>query len=202
MVSCKGGNMGTLWDRNQIKKIHCFGDSLTAGFGAGYGEGWLPQLQRMLPTIELCNHGVCGEGLEDIFRKANRLKPRLEKKAALFFMGGTNDILMGMKFSYLAEIWTKELEIWQETPICIGIPPLCTKNSILYGWQREDSFERNQRDLTLYGDFLRNYKEKGYLILDFSSAFPLEDKYYDDGIHPNRLGYKFWAEKAYKLWKP
>lgn len=53
----------------------------------------------------------------------------------------------------------------------------------------------------LYGDFLRNYKEKGYLILDFSSAFPLEDKYYDDGIHPNKLGYKFWAEKAYKLWK-
>ena len=55
-----------LWDRKSIHTIHCFGDSLTAGYGALPGEGWVEVLTKRHPKVEWYNHGQCGALTEDI----------------------------------------------------------------------------------------------------------------------------------------
>ena len=89
-----------------------------------------------------------------------------------------------------------------KVPLTIGIPPLSTRESIYTGWQSEENFEGNQKSLSLYGDFLRNLsKDLGLLSLDFSKAFPAEDAWYADGLHPNGKGYEKMADMAIALWK-
>lgn len=58
--------MGKTWDKNQITAIHCFGDSLTEGYGVGQGEGWVDLLGKRMKSISFYNHGVCGALAVDI----------------------------------------------------------------------------------------------------------------------------------------
>ncbi len=44
-------------------------------------------------------------------------------------------------------------------------------------------------------------KDLGFLSLDFSKAFPAEDAWYSDGLHPNGKGYEKMADMAIALWK-
>ena len=46
----KGGAL-MLWDRKSIHTIHCFGDSLTAGYGALPCEGWVEVLAKRHPKM-------------------------------------------------------------------------------------------------------------------------------------------------------
>lgn len=46
----KGGVL-MLWDRKSIHTIHCFGDSLTAGYGALPCEGWVEVLAKRHPKM-------------------------------------------------------------------------------------------------------------------------------------------------------
>ena len=39
------------WNKETITTIRCFGDSLTAGYGALPEEGWIAQLQKRCPPI-------------------------------------------------------------------------------------------------------------------------------------------------------
>ena len=88
-----------------------------------------------------------------------------------------------------------------KVPLTIGIPPLATKESIWSGWQSEAVYERNQLDLAAYGDFLQKLaKESNVCLIDFSHAFPLEDAWYYDGLHPNEKGYKRFADMAEAAW--
>ena len=60
-------------------------------------------------------------------------------------------------------------------------------------------YERNQADLAAYGDFLKKLaKDIGALAIDFSKAFPLEDGWYYDGLHPNGKGYERFTELTEK----
>ena len=118
-------------------------------------------------------------------------------------MGGTNDILCGFRLSSLEGRLTERLpSISGKVPLTIGIPPLATKESIWTGWQSEAVYERNQADLAAYGDFLKKLtKDIGALAIDFSKAFPLEDGWYYDGLHPNGKGYALFADMAEAAWR-
>lgn len=39
------------WDTDDIHTIHCFGDSLTAGYGAVPGAGWVEVVAKRHPEI-------------------------------------------------------------------------------------------------------------------------------------------------------
>lgn len=191
-----------LWDRKSIRTIHCFGDSLTAGYGALPGAGWVEVLAKRHPEMGWYNHGQCGALTEDIL-------DALEGSAALawpgegfFFMGGTNDILCGFRLAVVeAEVKERLARLSEKVPLAIGIPPLATKESIWTGWQSEAMYERNQADLAAYGDFLQELaKGINVCLIDFSHAFPLEDAWYYDGLHPNEKGYERFAELAEKAW--
>lgn len=55
-----------LWDRKSIHTIHCFGDSLTAGYGAVPGAGWVEVVAKRHPEINWYNHASLGALTEDI----------------------------------------------------------------------------------------------------------------------------------------
>lgn len=85
----------------------------------------------------------------------------------------------------------------KKIPLCIGIPPLMTPLSITTGWQTHFAFTKNNKDLKNYGSFLKaNCIDLDILFIDFSTAFPLDNAWYSDGIHPNEKGYSRFAEIA------
>ncbi len=188
---------------NHIQRIHCFGDSLTAGYGALPGRGWVARVDGALDSISLYNHGVCGATVGDISEDLRGLLGLAEKGEGFFFMGGTNDILCGYRLDFLERKVSELLfEAAEKVPLTIGIPPLATRESIATGWQSAYNFDANQEALSQYGDFLRTIsKDLGLLSLDFSKAFPAEDIWYSDGLHPNGKGYEKMADMAIALWK-
>lgn len=191
-----------LWDRKSIDTIHCFGDSLTAGYGALPGEGWVEVLAKRHPKVEWYNHGQCGALTEDILDALEGTAALARMGEGFFFMGGTNDILCGFRLAVVeADVKERLARLSEKVPLAIGIPPLATKESIWSGWQSEAVYERNQLDLAAYGDFLQELaKESNVCLIDFSHAFPLEDAWYYDGLHPNEKGYERFAELAEKAW--
>lgn len=197
----KGGAL-MLWDRKSIHTIHCFGDSLTAGYGALPGEGWVEVLAKRHPKMGWYNHGQCGALTEDILDALECAAALARPGEGFFFMGGTNDILCGFRLSSIEGRVQERLSLISEkVPLTIGIPPLATKESIWTGWQSEAVYERNQADLAAYGDFLKKLaREIGVLAIDFSPAFLLDDAWYYDGLHPNGKGYQRFAELAEHVW--
>ena len=190
------------WNKETITTIRCFGDSLTAGYGALPEEGWIAQLQKRCPHISFYNFGVCGAMVEDIGETLQMHVGLHEKGKGYFFMGGTNDILCG-RWLMTLEKEVEELiaSVATKVPLTLGIPPLATRESIFTGWQAEYNFERNQEDLQHYGSFLKELASRWKLpVIDFSTAFPLEDTWYSDGLHPNGKGYGRMAKLAERVW--
>lgn len=96
-----------LRDRKSIHTIHCFGDSLTAGYGALPGEGWVEVLTKRHPKVEWYNHGQCGALTEDILDALEGAAALAGTGEGFFFMGGTNDILCGFRLA-VVEAQVKE----------------------------------------------------------------------------------------------
>ena len=190
------------WNKETITSIRCFGDSLTAGYGALPEEGWIAQLQKRCPFISFYNFGVCGAMVEDIGETLQMHVGLNEKGEGYFFMGGTNDILCGRRLVTLEkEVEELVASVAAHVPLTLGIPPLATRESIFTGWQAEYNFEQNQEDLQHYGTFLKELANRCNLpVIDFSTAFPLEDTWYSDGLHPNGKGYGRMALIAERVW--
>lgn len=181
-----------------ISAIHFYGDSLTAGYGAAPEAGWIPRLAKKFPALTLYNHGVCGRLFSDVLEDAWTVVHYPAESEALFLMGGTNDILCGIRYDSLLANTEREIRaLSAKIPVILGVPPLATRRSILAGWQAEWQFERNQSELASYADFLRMLAADLSLpVIDFVAAFPAEDAYYTDGIHPNERGYEIFARAA------
>lgn len=194
--------MSALWNQN-ISMIHCFGDSLTEGYGVLPGEGWVALADHALKRITLYNHGLSGSMASDILDRLSAASGRVRKDEGYFFMGGTNDILFGLRLVVLENMVEKSLgRLAGRIPLTLGIPPLFTEMSVETGWQEAGSFKRNKRDLQEYQKFLRSLaKEWNLPVLDFTKAFPPEQKWYSDGVHPNREGYERMALLAEKVWR-
>ena len=152
--------------------------------------------------MEWYNHGQCGALTEDILDALEGAAALAGTGEGFFFMGGTNDILCGFRLAVVeAQVKERLARLSEKVPLAIGIPPLATKESIWSGWQSEVVYERNQLDLAAYGDFLRELaKESNVCLIDFSHAFPLEDAWYYDGLHPNEKGYERFADMAEAAW--
>ena len=84
-----------------IHTVHFYGDSLTAGYGAAPADGWIARLARRFPRLTLYNHGECGRLFSDIAADAWTVVHYPAEGEALFLMGGTNDILCGIRFAAL-----------------------------------------------------------------------------------------------------
>ena len=181
-----------------ISILHCYGDSLTAGFGALSQDGWIARVSRALPAVTFVNHGVCGGFFSDILLSAAETATHPAKDEALFLMGGTNDILCGRRLEALTQIAEENIRaLSARLPVILGTPLWATKTSVSCGWQADWAFEKNQESLLSYADFLRKLaKERRLPLIDFQKEFPKSDADYTDGIHPNADGYALMSRIA------
>lgn len=186
-----------------IHTVHFYGDSLTAGYGAAPADGWIARLARRFPRLTLYNHGECGRLFSDITADAWTVVHYPAEGEALFLMGGTNDILCGIRFAALLRNAEEEIRgLSARIPLILGTPLLTTRASIAAGWQQDWQYEENDRELAAYGDFLRALAEELSLpLLDFQKEFPRSDEWYSDGVHPNSDGYACMAETAERFFK-
>ena len=194
--------MSLRWDKEKISVIHCFGDSLTAGYGVPLGQGWVELLEKRMKILSFYNHGQCGAYTDEILADLSCAAARAKPEESFFFMGGINDILSAVRLSVLE----KRVEdgiyfLSKKVPITLGIPFAVTRRSVETGWQASWAFEKNQEDIREYACFMRKMAENmGLLCIDFSHAFPPDDAWYSDGIHPNKRGYEKMAEAAMNVW--
>lgn len=186
------------WDANEIWRIHFFGDSLTAGYGAMFGKGWVSLLGGAYPEVTCINHGVCGNLFQDMLDEIHPFLSRPESEDGFFLMGGTNDILSAFRLSWLMESAEKRIPpLAKAVPLTVGLPPLPTRTSCITGWQSEDAYEQNTRDLAEWNTFLKSLCQSLSIPwIDFSAALPREEQFYYDGLHPNAAGYEFFFKAA------
>ncbi len=184
-----------------ISILHCYGDSLTAGFGALPQDGWIARTSRALPAVTFVNHGVCGGFFSDILLSATETAAHPSKNEALFLMGGTNDILCGRRLDSLTQIAEKHIHaLSSRLPVILGTPLLATEASVACGWQADWAFAQNQEALLSYAEYLRKLAQALRLpLIDFQKEFPESDAYYTDGIHPNADGYALMNRIALPL---
>ena len=69
------------------RRIVCFGDSITFGYGVGDDESYPSRLGALLPAVEVVNAGVTGYSSFQAVGFARRLLPRLEPNIALMLIG-------------------------------------------------------------------------------------------------------------------
>lgn len=178
----------------------CFGDSLTAGYGAAPQDGWIAVLSRRHPDMSWTNRGACGASLSHILDSLSSFPARSDKEKILFVMGGTNDILSGVRMTVLQSLVRSAVRRAgpDASRLVLGIPPLTLRSSILSGWQEEWQYEDTNRSLEEYGEFLRDTAASaGCPVINFQQAFlHASDALYDDGVHPNAAGYRLFAETA------
>lgn len=186
-----------------IRTFHCYGDSLTAGYGAAPSAGWIASLSRAYPSFSFYNHGECGLGLADIIDNAWNIARHPAHEEALFLMGGTNDIFAGIRKERLHRLAEEGITaLSRQMPLCIGIPNLPTPSSIAAGWLSEWNFQSCIDDLRAYAVFLRRLAARLSLpTADFQASLPYDDRFYADGTHPNGNGYKIFMETAAKAWR-
>ena len=93
----------------------------------------------------------------------------------------------------------------QGKPVYLGIPPLTTMESAMYGWQNARDVEKHNDQLRQYRHWLLSYgKETGCHIIDFYEAlFNAKRRtgrnLYADGVHPNAEGYAVLAREVLKV---
>lgn len=188
---------------NSITNIHFFGDSLTAGYGVSSGKDWVTVVSKRMPNLTFYNHSTCGAFLQDMIEIIPFFLRDTDNKNAVFLMAGTNDILSGLKLHVLKKQVEQAIETLSVISHCfIGIPPLMTRQSIFSGWQAEWAFDKNINDLKVYGSFIENLCCKNHIpYIDFSKAFPSDDTWYIDGVHPNENGHLKFADSAEKIFR-
>lgn len=178
-----------------MKRFLCIGDSLTYGYDVAFSYRWTTIVAKEL-SIHIDNEGQCGDTAQGVFRRLQQLD--LSRYDGYFVMAGSNDILLDvplMETKAAMEAIGSLLDPFHKA-VYIGVPPVTTKESALYGWQQGFAVERHNAILEQYGRWLHGWAlQRGYTIVDFSKA--LQDEMglvYADGVHPNEKGYALVAK--------
>lgn len=183
-----------------MKTFLFLGDSLTAGYGAAPSDGWVSGLSMLHKDIHFINEAVCGISMDDIACRCllHLRDPSVE--SGIFLMGGTNDILMGIRLSHLQDLTESVILEAQKKAVhlYLGIPPLTTNASITEGWQAGWQYEGTNGSLREYASFLRSAARSNHVpVMDFQTAFErVQGQFYADGVHPNRDGYGIFCRTA------
>jgi len=203
-----------------MKKIHylAIGDSLTAGYGAPAGLGFVDRLQRMLERQleeEVCvtNLGVNGLTTGDILerlRKDSRIARLAETAEIITLTAGGNDLLRAAE-QFLQD--QKLLHLISALRVCHDNYRQLVRT--LRGLRQGASRPCAVRLVSLYNPspglpeadlcvkrfngILRKCRDRDIRDVDVYRAFKGRERelMYEDGVHPNARGYQVMAEQVF-----
>lgn len=179
-----------------MKKILCFGDSLTYGYGVAQSAVWHQLLQKE-NDIRIINRGQNGDSLLGMSLRLQRHV--LESGADIcFFMAASNDLISGRKIDDVFE----DIKKIKERISAAGIkcyyflpPPAIGEMAEISwdSWPDYEAFNNDLEKLALWAqeefgsEFLNIYQ--GFADLDYAER----KKLYLDGIHLKEEGHVLLA---------
>ena len=166
--------------------IIAFGDSITAGSGAGPGEDYPSQLSRMA-GVKILNRGVPGDTTADGLARLERDVMGFDPRIVIVCLGG-NDMLRRMDvettFSNLEKI-IRRIQSAGALVVLVGVD-----GGFLVGGGHGKQYEKLA-------------EETGVVFVpDVLAGILTSPKLKADQIHPNGKGYTIMAERIYKALKP
>ncbi|UTW55193.1 arylesterase [Kordiimonas sp. SCSIO 12610] len=190
------GAAGAVGQGNAEKKpieIVALGDSLTAGYGLGPGEGYTDQLQNWLNEnmevpVKVINAGVSGDtSTGGRSRMDWAIAPIKGGKPDLVILElGANDALRGVSPEITRENIFAMVKVLKER----GIPTLIAGMLATPSWGKD----YGQKFDTIFPDVAQEYSVPLYpFFLDGVAADPALNQ--DDGLHPNVKGVAIIIEK-------
>lgn len=158
--------------------VIAFGDSLTAGFGAGEGEDW-PSRVSAATNIEVVNAGVSGDTTESALQRLEDDVLARDPRIVIVGLGG-NDYLRGIPIASTEAALRQIVRAIQEKGAMV----------VLLGF-RFPSLNANYEAM-----YERVAEEEGCLLIEGTLKGILTDpKLKSDQIHPNAAGYALMAER-------
>jgi acyl-CoA thioesterase-1 len=173
-----------------MKNILAFGDSLTAGYGLGPGEGFTDQLERTLNeqgiNVKVANAGVSGDTTSSGLSRLEWVLVSASDLDLVILALGGNDALRGIQPEITRKNMDKMVSILKEKNIPTLIAGMMAPPNL--GPQYGDKFN------TIYSDIAKKYDVAIYpFFLDGVAGFLELNQ--NDRIHPNPKGVKIITEK-------
>jgi acyl-CoA thioesterase-1 len=174
----------------EMKNILAFGDSLTAGYGLGPGEGFTDQLERTLNeqglNVKVANAGVSGDTTSGGLSRLEWVLVSASDLDLVILALGGNDALRGIQPEITRKNMDKMVSILKEKNIPTLIAGMMAPPNL--GPQYGDKFN------TIYSDIAKKYDVAIYpFFLDGVAGFLELNQ--NDRIHPNPKGVKIITEK-------
>jgi acyl-CoA thioesterase I len=173
-----------------MKKILAFGDSLTAGYGLGPGEGFTDQLERTLNAkginVSVQNAGVSGDTSSGGLSRLNWVLSSTPDVNLVLLALGANDALRGIQPEITRNNIDKMVSLLKDKDIPVLIAGMMAPPNLgpVYGEQFN----------TIYPDTAKKYDVPLYpFFLDGVAGFMELNQ--NDRIHPNPEGVAIITEK-------
>ena len=177
----------------ETKKILAFGDSLTAGYGLGPGEGFTDQLERTLnakgANVTVQNAGVSGDTTSGGLSRLDWVLASTPDVDLVILALGGNDALRGIQPEITRNNIEKMVKILKDKNIPVMIAGMMAPPNLgpLYSQKFNSIYPdmAKKYDVALYPFFLEGVA--GFIELNQS-----------DRIHPNPKGVAIITEKISK----
>lgn len=165
------------------RTIVCLGDSITAGVGAGAGEGYPDRLAARL-GIEVINAGVPGDTSSDALARLDGVLAH-DPWLVIVELGG-NDLLRQVPM----ERTEKAMREILDRLIAARVVPVLVEIHGPFGGRYRDLFARLEEDYEVP------------LVEDVLPEILTDSRFKADSIHPNAAGYAQLAEAVADKVKP
>lgn len=189
-------------------KLLCIGDSLTSCWNTSEKYAWTTILaEKTGAQIQM----AAGGGKITLLMSCELRRDGFgaNKPDILFLMGGTNDILVDEPLNKITGNLTDIMDYAKSYDVLVwlGLQPLTTVASIAAGWQSSfDLQTHNQQLVALRQWLITEAKARQLPIFDFQETLKKAsdgniDALLEDGVHPNKEGYRILGEQAAEIWK-
>lgn len=187
-------------------KILCIGDSLTSCWNIDKQYAWTTILAEKTGAQVKVN---AGGGRITLLMSCGLKRDGFgtDKPDLLFLMGGTNDILVDEPLSKITANLRDIMDYAKEhgVQLWLGLQPLTTRTSIEAGWQSSFDWEAHNRAIEQLRQWLADEAAVRQVpVLDFQEILLKAsdgniDALLEDGLHPNKEGYRILGEKAVEI---
>ncbi|MBN1870912.1 MAG: arylesterase [Candidatus Omnitrophica bacterium] len=167
------------------KTIVCFGDSITAGFGAESGADY-PSLLSRMGSWPVINAGVAGDTTADALKRIEEDVLVHEPRMVIILLGGNDFFRKVPQAETSANMEGIVAQVQGHGAIAVVA---AVKIGLL-----QDIYTK---------EFKRIAREKGALFVpNIMKGILTDPKLKYDQIHPNAAGYRLIAERVYKAIEP